>query len=118
MAVENNPPRVETINELNIWLDGQFKLVGAAQKAAADEIARIRDSVHETANHVAGLLVLNIPDKLQRLSDEVKAHDSSIDKMAEDFNSFKTAVRTAYAAIGIAGTVVGAITAFVVQFFR
>lgn len=118
MASDNSPPRVETINELNIWLDGQFKLVGAAQKNAADEIARIRDKVHETANHVSGLLLLNIPDKLQKLGDEVKAHDQAIDTMAKDVNSLRTTLRTVYVAVGVSGTVFGAIATLALQWLK
>lgn len=118
MSGDANNPRVETINELNIWLDGQFKLVAAAQSTAAQEISRIRDTVHETANHVSGLLVLNIPDKLQLLVDDVKAHDAAIEKMAQDVVSLRTTLRTAYVTIGIAGTILGAIASMVLQWVR
>lgn len=111
-------PRVETINELNIWLDGQFKLIGAAQHAAAEEISRIRDKVHETANHVSGLMLLNIPDKLQTLATDVKAHDTAIESMGRDMASLKTVLRTAYISMGIAGTVFGALATLGLQMFQ
>jgi hypothetical protein len=109
---------INTINELKIWLEGEFKLIRSTQSTNAEELRTLRRTVHETNNHVSALLALNIPEKLDTLKNEVKAHDGVIEKLAMDQTALKTTMRAAYVAIGVAGAVFGAIATMVLRLYE
>lgn len=110
--------RIETLNELRIWLEGEFKLVRSDQKNNAEEMRNLRKTVHDTNNHVSALLALDIPGKLEGLRDEVQSHDNAIDNLIKDQTSLKTTMRTAYIAVGIASAAVGAILTIALRLYE
>lgn len=109
---------IETLNELKIWLEGEFKLIRATQSSNAEEIRTLRKTVHETNNAVAALTALNIPGKLQDLKDEVSSHDAVIEKLATDQTAIKSTMRAAYLATGVAGAVIGSVITILLRVYE
>ena len=109
---------IETLNELKIWLEGEFKLIRAAQSSNAEEIKTLRRTVHETNNHVAALMALDIPGKLTNMKDEISSHDAVIEKLATDQTAIKTTMRAAYLGIGLAGAVIGAVITVLLRVYE
>lgn len=101
--------RIETINELKIWLEGEFKLVSATQETNAGEMRTLRQTVHNTNSAVSLLTALDIPGKLESFRDEVKNHDSYIKKLADEQAALRLTMRIAYIAAGASGAAVGAV---------
>src|SRR5438132_13926479 len=87
--------KIETINELKIWLEGRFDLLSAAQKASADDLARVRTVVHETSQHVQVLLSLNIPAKFEAFTTNIKKHDEQIEELIREGVARKSSLATA-----------------------
>jgi hypothetical protein len=109
---------IDTLNELKIWLEGEFKLVRNIQETNAEEVRVLRKTVHETNNAVAALTALDIPGKLASLNTEVKSHDTVIETIVRDQSTLKTTMRAAYISIGIAGAVFGALATLVLRLFE
>lgn len=110
--------KIDTINELKIWLEGEFKLIRSIQNNNAEEMRTLRKTVHDTNNAVAALTALDIPGKLEDMKEEVKAHDSVIDKLGTDQTSMKTTMRAAYVAIGIGGVALGSFLTLALRLFE
>lgn len=110
--------KIDTINELKIWLEGKFELIRATQTNNSDEIRTLRKTVHDTNNAVGALVILDIPGKLEGLKDEVKSHDAVIEKLVMEQAALKTTMRAAYVAIGIAGAVIGAVVSSALEFYQ
>jgi len=109
---------IETLNELKIWLEGEFKLIRAAQSSNAEEIKTLRRTVHETNNHVAALMALDIPGKLTNMKDEISSHDAVIERLASDQTAIKSTMRAAYIATGIAGAVIGSVITIILRIYE
>lgn len=101
--------RIETINELKIWLEGEFKLIAQGQQTSREDIRQVRSRLHDVSNAVAGLTALDIPGKLESMKVESTKQDGIIEKLTAEQTTLKTTIRVAYGAIAIAGVVVGAI---------
>ncbi len=116
--MSNGETRIETINELKIWLEGEFKLIRSTQATNAEEIRTLRKTVHDTNGAVQILMAIDIPGKLDVLKTEVQAHDAVIEELARDQSTLKTTMRAAYLAIGIAGAAVGAIVTMALRLYE
>lgn len=101
-------PAVGTINELKIWIAGQFDLVRQAQTTSGEDLRNVRKSVHDLSNTVAGLTALDIPGKLEKYANEIKEQDAAIRKLAEDGILNKSAIASVKAIYGISGILLGA----------
>lgn len=113
--VSDGATRIETINELKIWLEGEFKLIKQGQETSRDDIKQVRTRLHDLSNHVSALTALDIPGKMDGLRTEVQKHDNIIEKIATEQTSLKATMRTAYLAIGIAGAAIGSIVTLVLK---
>lgn len=109
---------IETLNELKIWLEGEFKLIRSTQDNNAEEIRTLRKTVHDTNNAVGGLVMLNIPGKLEDLKNEVQGHDSVIEKLANDHAALKTTMRAAYIAIGVSSALIGSLVTIALRIYE
>ena len=110
--------KIETLNELKIWLEGEFKLIRSTQEGNAEELRTLRRTVHETNNAVAALTALDIPGKIQGMKDEISSHDAVIEKLATDQTAIKTTMRAAYLGIGLAGAVIGAVITVLLRVYE
>jgi hypothetical protein len=109
---------IETLNELKIWLEGEFKLIRQTQSNNAEEIRTLRKTVHDTNNAVGVLTALDIPGKLTAIKDEISSHDAAIEKLATDQTAIKSTMRAAYLGIGMAGAVVGAVVTILLRVYE
>lgn len=98
---------IETIKELQIWLDGQFALVRQAQDMSNAEVTKLRVTVHDISNKVAPLIMLDVPSVL-------KQHTTELEK----FERYITGQKAVYAAIGIAGAAVGTVLTIILEAWK
>lgn len=98
---------IETIKELQIWLDGKFELIRQAQETSNAEVTKLRTTVHDISNKVAPLIMLDVPSIL-------KQHSSDLEK----FEKYITGQKAVYAAIGIAGAAVGTVLTIILEAWK
>jgi hypothetical protein len=110
--------KIETLNELKIWLEGEFKLVRKTQDNNAEELRTLRKTVHDTNNAVSALSALDIPGKLQGLKDDISSHDAVIERLATDQTAMKSTMRAAYLGIGLAGAVIGSVITIILRVYE
>lgn len=110
--------RVETINELKIWLEGEFKLIRSTQDTNADEMRTLRKVVHDLAGHVQVIMAQDVPGKIESLKNEVQKHDGDIATQGKELAGLKNTMRTAYVSVGIAGAVVGSIITLLLRAYE
>lgn len=110
--------KIETLNELKIWLEGEFKLIRKTQDNNAEELRTLRRTVHETNNAVSALTALDIPGKLNAMKDEISSHDAVIEKLATDQTAIKSTMRAAYLATGVAGAVIGSVVTILLRVYE
>ncbi len=106
--------RIENINELQIWLDGQFKLVAQSQTTTNEEVNKLRDRVHDIANHVGKLNALNIEQRFKDFGKILENHDGEIEKVNKDAFARKAVL----AATGIAGGAIGAVSTILLELYK
>lgn len=108
--------RIETINELKIWLEGEFKLITQGQTTSREDIRQVRSRIHDISNELTALTALDIPGKIDSLKEGVSKHDNVIERIASEQTSLKATMRTAYVAIAIGGAAVGSIITVLLRF--
>lgn len=103
---------METLSELQIWIEGKFELVTQAQKTTHDDLITVRKTVHDLANDVSVILALNIPEKLSQLQKADEVHQANIDKFLKEaaerrgaMSALKVVYLVAGAAISFVGTI-------------
>jgi hypothetical protein len=64
--------KVETLGELQIWIEGQFALVVQAQESQREDLTNIRRTVHEHAGHLQVIISLNLADRLTQIERDIK----------------------------------------------
>ena len=99
---------VETLSELQIWIEGQFALVAQAQTTTAEDVRQVRSRVHDLGNDLAKLLALDIDGKFKRLEDTVHKHDTDLVKFTKESDQRRgmvTALKSMYVVGGAAAGV-------------
>ena len=112
------PLHIETINELKLWLEGRFDILNKVQDNNSEELKNVRKTVHEVANHVQVLISLNIPDKLDSLSAQIKKHEAELEELNRDNVARKSAVAAIKAAYSIGGAVIGSIITLAFELYQ
>lgn len=111
---QSEPP-VGTISELKIWIAGQFDLVKERQDTSRDDMLTVRRTVHELANTVSALTVLDIPGKLEKFANEIKEQDDAIKALARDGLLNQSAISNVRAIYGTVGILLGAAGALIAK---
>lgn len=106
-------PTIDSINELRIWLEGEFKVIALSHKTANENLTLVRQRVHDLAQEVTKVVALNLEDKFKLLGE----HDAALDKLGDEalaarsaFTAVKAAYATAGAVFGGAATLVLAVS--------
>jgi hypothetical protein len=107
--------KIETINELRIWLDGKFNLLSQAQKASAEDLIRVRSTLHDLSNQVQVLVSLNIPSKFETFTENFKKHDTQIEGLIRDGIARKSSLATARLLFITIGGIMGTMATLLIQ---
>lgn len=110
--------RVETLSELQIWIEGKFDLIGQAQSTAHEDLTNVRRVVHDLANNVAVITALNIPDKILALQDADKDHKISIESFSRDAAERRGALAALKVMYAVGGAFAAGIFAIAVEVYR
>lgn len=102
-AIQPTPGNIEAAL---VRLEGKLDRVIDNQTRQADDMKVIRERVHEHANMITGLTVLNIPEKLADLREAKEDHARRLDACESDRDQRKgamTVMRALWALIGFMG---------------
>lgn len=113
-----NASKVETLNELKIWLDGKFDLVAQSQKAAGEDIVTLRRTLHDVSNSVAALTILDIPRKFSDLAKSVVKHDDDLAAIVKENAAKAAALRFLKSLYFIGGGLLGAIIGISLEVYK
>ena len=109
---------VETLSELQIWIEGKFELLAQAQKSANDDLTNVRRTVHDLNNQMTVIIALNLPEKIASLQKADEDHETNIKKFIEQAAERKGAVAALKAVYAIVGTMIGFSGAVALQFYQ
>lgn len=102
---------VETLSELQIWIEGKFALIQQAQTTAHSDLTNVRSRLHDLSNEIAKVTALNIPEKLQRLQDADKEHQTNIDRFIKESAERKGIMSALKGLYVVLGGLIGWLTA-------
>jgi hypothetical protein len=109
---------VETLSELQIWIEGKFALITQAQVTAHDDLTNVRKTVHDLAGHMTVLTMLNLPDKLSKLEAADKTHEANIEKFITDAAERRGALAVLKVVYAALGATIGVLITILLQFYR
>ncbi len=109
---------VETLAELQIWIEGKFALVMQAQDSAEKDLTTVRRTVHDLAGHMQVLLALNLPEKLVKLEEADKNLEAEVKRFSAESAERKGVIAALKALWGVSGVVLGFIGALAFQFYK
>lgn len=113
-----NASKVETLNELKIWLDGKFDLVAQTQKTASDDITILRRTVHDVSNAVGALTILDIPKKFSDLAKSVVKHDSDLAVIIKENAAKAAALKLLKSLYFVGGGLLGAFIGISLEVYK
>lgn len=109
---------VETLSELQIWIEGKFALITQAQETAHSDLTNIRRTVHDLANELTKITALNLPDKIAKLEEADKLHETNIEKFIIEAAERRSAIATLKIVYTVVGAAVGGLAAIAFQFYK
>lgn len=109
---------VETLSELQIWIEGQFALIAQAQKTSHEDMTSVRTRLHDLANEVARLSALNLPNTIATLEKADKEHQANIDKFITEAAERRGALATLKALYTVIGALVGGTLAVMFKLYE
>ena len=73
-------------------IEGKMDVIVEKLNHSDAEINAVRTRLHEIANHVHGLTLLNVPDKLKSIDDRLTRHSQRLDANDGERNERKGAI--------------------------
>lgn len=109
---------VETLSELQIWIEGKFELVSQAQATMGEDVRQVRTRVHDLGNEVAKLLALDIEGKFRRLEEADTRHETNITTLTKEAAERRGAISMAKIFYTIGGAVGGYLISIALALFK
>lgn len=109
---------VETLSELQIWIEGQFALILQAQTTSQEEMRSLRIRVHDLAGDIAKIIALNLPEKLLHLEKADLEHETNIKKFITEAAERRGMVAALKATYAVVGALIGGLVASYFKLFE
>lgn len=109
---------VETLSELQIWIEGKFELIAQAQNNAHNDLTNIRRTVHDLANELTKVTALNLPEKIAKLEESDRAHEANIKNFTIEVAERRSAMATLKVVYVMGGALIGGVVALAFKFYE
>lgn len=101
---------IETLNELKIWIEGQFQLASEARQRLETDVTLIRTRQHELSNEITKIGASFHNLGFAALKELVSKHDVELEKFSDERLERKGAIRAIKATWAIGGASVGVVS--------